>query len=95
MSKNGLSYFIRVLIVKTGGLGASEGPAPKVHSFRAVATSVAFMKNAPLSRVLEAGTRHSNFVFASFYLKDIANSMGGLSSLGPLVSAGQVVRTLV
>ena len=94
MSKNGLSFFIRDLIVKTGALGVAEGPAPRAHSVRSISTSVAFMKNVSVSKVLEAGTWRSNFVFSSFYLKDIASTLGGLSSLGPLVSAGQVVRPL-
>ena len=92
LSKNALSFLIRSLIRSAGALGADEGPAPRAHSVRAVATSIAFAKNVPVSRVLEAGTWRSNTVFASFYLRDMANSIGGISSLGPIVSGGGVVR---
>ena len=91
MSKNGISYFLRRLISDSGGLGVHEGQAPRAHSVRAVATSVAFMKNAPVAKVLEAATWRSSSVFCSFYLRDVAQVLGDISSLGPFVSAGQVI----
>ena len=91
-SKNAISFFTRSLIRSTGALGAVEGPGPRAHSVRSLATSIAFMKNTPISKILEAGTWKSSLVFTSFYLKDLSNTVEGISSLGPIVSAGRVVR---
>ena len=82
LSKNALSFFVRTLIKTSGALGTDEGPAPRAHSVRAMATSIAFTKKVPIGRVLEAGTWKTSSVFTSFYLRDMANSIGGISSLG-------------
>ena len=49
------------------------------------------MRNWSISQVLEAASWKSNSVFASFYLRDVAHVLDGLSSLGPFVAAGQVM----
>ena len=91
MSKNGLSYFLRDLIAGAGAVGANVGHVPSAHSVRSVATSVAFMKNWSLSHVLEAATWKSSSVFSSFYLRDVSQVLDGISSLGSVVVAGQVL----
>ena len=91
ISKNGISFFLRDLISRYGVLGASEGPAPRAHNIRSMATSVAFAKNVAVPKILEAATRRSDSVFASFYLKEVATEIGDSWCLGPIVAAGQVV----
>ena len=93
MSRNGISFFIRELIVASRALGDVEGPLPRAHSVRSMATSVAFMKNWSLAKVLEVATWRSQSVFTSFYLRDVASILGDIHSLGPIVSAGEVVTT--
>ena len=90
LSKNALSYFLRKTIVDSGAV--SDGSTPRAHSIRGVATSALFMRNWSVSRVLEAATWKSNPVFASFYLRDVAFSLEGCSSLGPFVAAGGVIH---
>ena len=91
ISKNALSYFIRQVIADAGAVGEAEGPSPKAHSVRAVATSVAFLRNWSVSKVLEAATWRSNSVFASFYLRDVSYVLEDCKSLGPFVAAGDVI----
>ena len=45
ISKNAISYFLRNIISSAGASGADEGPAPRAHSVRSVATSLAFLRN--------------------------------------------------
>ena len=75
-----------------GTVGEIEGPSARVHNIRSVATSVAFLRNWSVSKVLEAATWRSNSVFASFYLRDIAYSLEDCKSLGPFVVAGNVIK---
>ena len=91
ISKNGISFFLRELISKYGSLGASEGPAPRAHSIRAMSTSVALARNVAVPKILEAATWRSNSVFASFYLREVATEVGDSWRLGPFVAAGQVL----
>lgn len=93
ISKNRLLFFIEHLIAKFGALGVARGLTPRALSVRAVASSVAVRKNLPVAKMLETGTWRFCLVFSSFYLRDVANSLGDLSSLCHLVSAGQVIRT--
>ena len=88
MSKNGISYLLREVIVQSGA--SSQGmPAPKTHSIRGIATSSAFFRNWSLRSVLEAASWHSNSVFTSFYLRDLQFLFEGVHSLGPFVAAGE------
>ena len=86
LSKNALSFFIRRVIIDSGAAG--EGVSPRSHSVRGVATSVSFMRNWLVSRVLKAASWRSNQVFAPFYLRDIAFVFDGFRALGPIVAAG-------
>ena len=87
MSKNGISYLLREVIVHSGA-SSVDAAAPKAHSIRGIATSSAFFKNLSLASVLEAASWRSNTVFTSFYLRDIQYIFDDVHSLGPFVAAG-------
>ena len=88
MSKNGISYMLRELIVPSGASSQSD-QAPRAHSIRGIATSSAFFRNWSLRSVLEAASWRSNTVFTSFYLRDLQFVLDGVHSLGPFVAAGE------
>ena len=71
MSKNGISYMLREVIVQSGA-SSRCGQVPRAHSIRGVATSSAFFRNWSLRSVLEAALWRSNtgyfFFFAGFIL---------------------------
>ena len=87
MSKNGISYLLRELIVQSGA-SSQSGQAPRAHSIRGIATS-AFFRNWSLCSVLEAASWRSNTVFTSFYLRDLHFTLDGVHSLGPFVASGE------
>ena len=62
MSKNGISFLLREVIVQSGA-SSEEVAAPRAHSICGIATSSAFFKNWSLSSVLEAASWQSNSVF--------------------------------
>ena len=88
MSKNGISYMLREVIVQSGASSRS-GQVPRAHSIRGIATSSAFFRNWSLRSVLEAASWRSNTVFTSFYLQDLSFNSDGVHSLGPFVAAGE------
>ena len=88
MSKNGISYMLRELIVQSGASSQSDQD-PRAHSIRGIATSSAFFHNWSLRSVLEAASWRSNTVFTSFYLQDLQFVLDGVHSLGPFVAAGE------
>ena len=88
MSKNGISYMLREIIVQSGASSGS-GQVPRAHSIRGIATSSAFFRNWSLRSVLEAASWRSNTVFTSFYLRDLSFTADGVHSLGPFVAAGE------
>ena len=90
LSKNALSYFIRRVIIDSGAVG--DGVSPGSLSVKRVATSVLFMRNWSVSRVLEGATWKSNPVFASFYLRDVSLAFDGFRALGPVVTAVSVIN---
>ena len=71
MSKNGISYMLREVIVQSGA-SSRCGQVPRAHSISGVATSSAFFRNWSLRSVLEAVLWRSNtcyfFFFAGFIL---------------------------
>ena len=89
--KNALSFFLRDVIIGAGAADVVSGSSVRAHSIRGVATSVAFLRNWSVSKVLEAATWRSNSVFASFYLKDVSYLFEDLRSLGPFLAAGSVL----
>ena len=71
-SKNALSFFLRDVIIGAGAADLVAESSVRAHSISGVATSVAFLRNWLVSKVLEAATWRSNSVFASCYLKDVS-----------------------
>ena len=92
ISKNAVSYFMREVISEAGAVRADMAAPLHAHSVRGVTTSVSFLWNWSISKVLEAATWRSNSVFASFYFRDISYVFQGLRSLGPFVAAGSIVN---
>ena len=90
LSKNAISFFLRDLISRYGTLESFEGPRPRAHSVRSMATSIAFKKNCPVPRILEAASWRTNSVFTTFYLKEVTFERGDIFSLSPCVAAGHV-----
>ena len=88
MSKNGISFLLREVIVHSGA-SSRDVAAPRAHSICGIAATSAFFKNWSLSSVLEAASWRSNMVFTSFYLKDVQYIFEGVRSLGPFVAAGE------
>ena len=72
ISKNVVSYFLREVISEAGAVRQDVAAPLHAHSVRGVATSVSFLRNWSISKVLEAATWRSNSVFASFYFRDIS-----------------------
>ena len=92
ISKNAVLYFLREVISDAGAVRQDVAAPLCAHSVRGVATSVSFLRNWSISKVLEAATWRSNSVFASFYFRDISYVFQGLRSLGPFLAAGSVVN---
>ena len=92
ISKNAVSYFLREVISEAGAVRQDVATPLCAHSVRGVATSVSFLRNWSISKVLEAAAWRSNSVFASFYFCDFSCVFQGLWSLGPFVAAGTVVN---
>ena len=90
LSKNAMSFFIKKVIMDSGAL-QPHSSAPRAHSVRSAATSLAFTRNAPLQEILEAATWKNSTTFTSFYLNDVAFNLDEIRSLGPVVAAGQVL----
>ena len=88
MSKNGISYMLRELIIHSGA-SSQSGQAPRARSIRGMSTSSAFSRNWSLRSVLEAASWRSNTVFTSFYLRDLSFIVDGVHSLGPFIAAGE------
>ena len=70
---------------------SSTSSAFRAHSIRAMATSIAFARNVPVSALLEAATWRSS-VFTAFYLRDVQFEPAQGFSLGLVVAAGAVVK---
>ena len=88
MSKNGISYMLREVIVQSSA-SLQSGRVPRAHGIRGIATSSAFFHNWSLRSVLEAAAWRSNTVVTSFYLRDLSFTSDGVHSLGPFVAAGE------
>ena len=91
ISKNAVSFFLQEVISGAGAVRGSEGQPLRAHSIGGVSTSVAFLRNWLVSKVLEAATWRSRSVLSSFYFKDIQHVFEGLKSLGPFVAGVSVV----
>ena len=90
ITKNAISYFVKELLTDTGAL--YETTSPIAHSIRGVGTSLALKLNVSIDKILEAATWKRTGVFQMHYLKEFALTYDNFSSLGPIVSAGQIVQ---
>ena len=88
ISKNAMLFFLLDVIIGAGAADLVSESSVRAHSIRGVATSVAFLRNWSVSKVLEAATWRSNSVFASFYLKDVSYLFEGLQYLGNFMATG-------
>ena len=61
------------------------------HSIRAVATSLNFMKNRSISKVMEAATWRGKNTFTSFYLRDVGRTYEHCRSLGPIAVGATIL----
>ena len=81
--------------VKEAYLAAGLKDLPSVikgHDTRALSASLAQLGNVAMVDILESAQWKSKSTFISFYLKDIAHGADGLSTLGPLVAARNIVN---
>ena len=90
MSTNGVSYFLREVIVRSSSSSDYIAP-PRALSIRGVATSSAFFQSWSLQKMLESASWRSDTVFTSFYLKDVQYLCEGVRSLGPYIAAGEQI----
>ena len=88
MSKNSISFLLCEVIVQSGA-SPEEVATPRAHGIRSITTSSAFFKNWSIPSVLESASWKSNYVFTSFYFKDLQYDFEGVRSLGPFVAAGE------
>lgn len=63
----------------------------KAHDVRGVSASLAAYRGVPTARILDAACWRAPSVFVGRYLKGVAVTYGDISSLGPLVAAGQLL----
>ena len=56
MLKNAVSCFLREVVIGVGAGRGDEGPPLRAHSIRGVSVSAVFLKNWPISKVLEAAS---------------------------------------
>ena len=66
ISKNAVSYFLRKVISEAGAVRQDVAAPLRANSVRGVATSVSFLRNWSISKVLEAATWRSNSVFGTY-----------------------------
>ena len=81
MSRNGISFFLREVIVHSGASSEAVA-APIAHSIRGIATSSAFFRNWSLSSVLEAAPWRSNTVCSDRILTCRINSICSPAKVG-------------
>ena len=83
-SSDWVSFFLREVISGAGAVRGDVVTPLRVHSIRGVATSTVFMQNWSVSKVLAAASWRSNWVFASFSLRDVHMLWKACDSLAPL-----------
>jgi hypothetical protein len=64
----------------------------RVHEIRAMATSMVHQSTFALNDIMAAATWATPSVFTSHYLRDMTSQLEGLNSIGPVVTAGAVLR---
>lgn len=97
ISKATLSHWVQEVIREAYSEATNEDARlslkkASVHELRAMSTSLLFHKNQSLSDVMAAACWKGSSTFSSFYLRDVSLTSEGLSSLGPIVAAQEVVN---
>ena len=93
LSKNAISFYLKSVILEAHKMFSPNDEVlckVKAHDVRAMATSLAFVKNVSVKNILEAANWRSKSVFADVYLKNICLKYNDIYSLGPLVTAQAV-----
>ena len=65
---NAVSYFLREVISEAGAVRADVAAPLRAHSARGVATSVSFLRNWSISKVLEVELSVRFFLFSRHFL---------------------------
>ena len=86
ISKNAISFFLRELLKEAGAI------SPRAHSIRGVGATTALKLNVAVDKILTSATWKSSNVFQMHYLKEFKLEYPDFSTLGPFISAGQVVQ---
>ena len=90
MTKNAISFYLRQVITDSGAVSSTSRPA-RAHDIRGISTSLHYLTNLSISRVMELVTWKSNRVFALRYLKDMSRTQSRLGRSGALVVAGDPI----
>ena len=91
ISKNAISFFLRE-VIKDSGAVQDPNSSVRAHSIRGVGSTFNFALNWSLDQIMKAATWASDKVFQLFYLKKVKYQYEKFSSLGPFVSAGEVIN---
>ncbi len=97
MSKNTFAYWVKKVILDAYGSAMEEDATlslqrASVHELRALSTSLLFHKKMSVNAVMEAACWRGNSTFSSFYLRDVSSTVDGLTSLGHMVAAQEIVK---
>ena len=95
LSKNAMSFLIKQVILDAHTWAPESRFRElkvKAHEVRAVATSLAFIKNASMQDILNTATWRSSTVFVNYYLRHLSFAYGDVNALGPLVAASLATR---
>ena len=92
ITKNSISYYLRQVIREADAVILDAPRGPRAHDVRGASASTAYFFNVPIGDILKAASWSSPTVFSDFYLKDIAFTRRGVSSLGPIVVADSIVN---
>lgn len=94
-SRNTVSMWIRSTILQTyKDAGLNPPLATNSHELRALAATMSFHCNTPVSDILTGCFWATDSVFATFYLRDVSTEdVEGFHHLGPVVAAQTLVNT--
>ena len=83
-----------MLSVRTAYEGAGVTPLTGIaaHELRALSGSWAYTQHVPLDDIKAALFWRSDGIFQDHYLRDMSSAREGISRLGPIVTAGRVLR---
>ena len=92
--KNTISSWVRETI-KEAHKNCSEESLSSLkvnaHEVRAIGTSIAFFGNTAMEEVMRAARWTNQSTFTTFYMRDVAEDLEGVRSLGPVMVAQQIL----